>query len=309
MTAVALDAVQGALCDIPGIRDIEATLHDPDSGLLIVRFTGWGPSLHKRRFSMGMYIEGTMHPVDDGEGDAADEDETGGTRQDATVSAISQALHNQVQGQRTLSRMGEAYGLLVPMPRPGDPADVDTSGSSIGHLHIDTATIEALLDAMTPEDVVRHLADAVADAIGGDGDEMDQEVHSANDPSPLILTYPTATADEEYATLSINGGQCRMSLSRTLKGPDGLVRATVADGYVRFEPDLLGAIPETVGTMLVGKPLSTLADTGCPRLNAMAIGEIADTGGGIDVRLVTGRARLAGHAVLGRLVTSPGDDA
>jgi hypothetical protein len=308
-----LQAVQGMLCESHGVTDITTTMDDKDPTLLTVKFTGWGPTLHRRRFTLGVDLSETLLadgasdldvPVEDGPFDAD---------QEGVVHHVSYALMDQAQGQRTLSRIGMELGLHEPMLRPGDPSDPETSGSSIGHIEVDEAMLAALLGAMTPGDAMIHLVDAVSDTIGGDEDEMDQDVHGGSDPAPTTISYPCATADEEYVTIrhlhEEGRPRCAMSMSRNMRGEGGETSATVVDGYVRFEPEVLQTVADTLAAGLVGKPLSMLVDTGCPQLDAMTIQDIKNGEDGLDVKLRSGRVRLSDHPLIGPLVTVPGETA
>lgn len=288
-----LDIVQGVFEGIAGLGPVTAMIED--DAYLTVRFTGWGPTLHERNFTLGVDI-------------SVDTDDA-----DSIVQTITYALMDQAQGQRSLAAIGAHHGLARPMRRPGDPDDPETSGHSIGHLHFDLAVIAALLGARTPQQVAEHLVDAVSDTIGGDNDEMDQDVHQGSDPAPLTISYPCATQDEEHCHIVLTphaedaaAFECTMHLSRKLLDGKGDVMATVVARCIRMEPEVLAEISDTMAVALTGRPLGDLAATGCDALDTMIITGFSPTGDGVDVGLDSHRIRLIDHAEIGRHLTLPG---
>ena len=295
-----LETVTGVFDGISGLGPVTAMVED--DAYLTVRFTGWGPTLHERRFTLGVDVSDVDLAETDGE---ADQD---------MVRHVTHSLMDQAHGQRTLAVFATQYGLESPMARPGDRDDPETSGHSVGHLLVDQSVLAALLGAKTPQEAAEHLVNAVSDTIGGDADEMDQDVHGGSDPAPLSISYPCATGDEERAHIAMSPeesamtlGHCTMDLSRKLLDGDGVVTATVVARCIRFEPEVLAELSDTLAVALIGRPLGELAATGCDALDAMTITGFSTTGDGVDVGLVSVRIRLADHPDIGQHLTVPGD--
>ena len=283
------DAVHGVFCDIPGVQVVDVTT-DPDAATVTIVLDGWGPTLHHRRLTLGLDIgePGRIAVTEEG-----------------VTMLVTLSLAHHAGAQRMLARTGEAYGLYAPMARPGHAGDPDTSGPSIGHIRIGIATIEALLANFEPEAAAAHLINAVADAIGGDIDEMGEDVHAGSDPQPDMITQHAVTVHEDNCTLHHRDGMPAMALSWSLTENDRTV-ATVVEEDVRFEPESLASLPESVCTALVGQPLGKLFTTGSPRLDALPIATAITGEDGVDVRLDAPDIRIADHPLIGRFTTVPG---